>query len=170
MKTLFDKSDAQFSPCRTWRYALWRTWDWQGHANVCMFIGVNPSTADERKNDPTVTRCINFAKSWGYGGLIMMNLFAFRATKIRDLWKAADPIGPGNDEAFGYQSSRCGLIVAAWGAKSDRRMAPRAAVIPGLVGGRPLYCLGRTAEGHPLHPLFVPGDRKPVIYSGGIAA
>jgi hypothetical protein len=71
------ESGAEFSPCRTWRYALWRHWDWQGHANCVMFVGMNPSTADELVNDKTISNCIGFAKRWGFGGIYMLNLFAF---------------------------------------------------------------------------------------------
>lgn len=162
---LVDKAGAEFSPCRTWRYALWRNWDWQSHGNVVMFIGLNPSTADESKNDPTIRRCINFAKAWGFGGIIMMNLFAFRTPYPAQLWTASvDPVGPGNDEAFGYQASRCGMIVAAWGAAKHRIVAPRAAAIAGIVCGKPLFSLGQTAEGHPRHPLYVRGDTFPTPF------
>ncbi|GHX72979.1 hypothetical protein VCSRO16_3593 [Vibrio cholerae] len=72
------KNTAELSKCRKYRYALWRTWD--SDKPFAMFIGLNPSTADEKNDDPTLRRCINFAKSWGYGGVCMANLFAFRAT------------------------------------------------------------------------------------------
>ncbi len=72
------KSDAELSKCRAYRYALWRTWD--ESKPFAMFVGLNPSTADELEDDPTIRRCINFSKLWGYGGLCMVNLFAYRAT------------------------------------------------------------------------------------------
>jgi hypothetical protein len=72
------KTDAKFSACRKYRYALWRNWD--GSKPYAMIIGLNPSTADENENDPTITRCINFAKSWGYGGVCVTNLFAYCAS------------------------------------------------------------------------------------------
>ena len=89
------KTDAKFSACRKYRYALWRTWD-ESKPNV-MIIGLNPSTADENENDPTITRCINFAKSWGYGGVCVTNLFAYCATVPSDMKASNDPIGSEND-------------------------------------------------------------------------
>ena len=83
------KKDAQLSTCRKYRYALWRTWD-EAKPQV-MIIGLNPSTADETKDDPTITRCINFAKAWGYGGVCMANLFAYRATAPSDVKASIDP-------------------------------------------------------------------------------
>jgi hypothetical protein len=80
-----------------------------------MIIGLNPSTADEIDDDPTIRRCIAFAKSWGYGGLYMANLFAFRATEPADLFAANDPIGSGNDEWLCNLSKDAGVVVAAWG-------------------------------------------------------
>jgi len=82
------KSHATFSPCRKYRYSLFRIWD--EDKSLVLFIGLNPSTADEKEDDPTIRRCINFAKQWGwgYGGLIMGNLFSFRATQPSDLKQA----------------------------------------------------------------------------------
>lgn len=81
------KSDAELSKCRTYRYALWRTWD--ESKPFAMFVGLNPSTADELEDDPTIRRCINFSKLWGYGGLCMVNLFAYRATDPTALFLVA---------------------------------------------------------------------------------
>lgn len=161
---------ADFSPCRIWRYALWRLWDWNGYANQVMFIGLNPSTADETQNDPTVTRCIRFAKSWGYSGMFMMNAYALRATDPRDM-KAGrqfpdgpkltdDPIGPGNDEALAYRKTHVGLIVAAWGnhctPERERRICE--------VLNTPIYCLGKTKSGRPKHPLYLKSTLKPELF------
>src|SRR5208337_4601641 len=115
MSNLFKKSGANFSECRTWRYALWRIWDWQSYANNVMFIGLNPSTADEEQNDTTISRCIGFAKRWGYGGIYMLNLYAFCATKPDNMVQVADPVGPGNDEALAYYRTRAGMFIVAWG-------------------------------------------------------
>lgn len=92
------KKTAKLSDCRTYRYELWRTWD--ESKPYAMFIGLNPSTADETEDDPTIRRCINFAKTWGYGGLCMTNLFAYRATQPEDMKRASDPIGNKNDETL----------------------------------------------------------------------
>ncbi|MDA8965892.1 DUF1643 domain-containing protein, partial [Pseudomonadales bacterium] len=94
--SLTIETSADFSPCRTYRYALWRTWD--KTEPYVLFLGLNPSTADETENDPTITRCIDFAKQLGFGGLCMANLFAFRATQPKDLKQAKDPVGDANDK------------------------------------------------------------------------
>ena len=91
----FSKSGAVFSDCRKYRYALWRMWN--EHMPIAMIIGLNPSTADQTRNDPTITRCINFASSWGYGGVCVTNLFGFRATAPTELKAHHDPIGKEND-------------------------------------------------------------------------
>ena len=83
MGRLFSKSGAVFSDCRKYRYTLWRIWD--GNKPLVMIIGLNPSTADETSNDPTITRCKNFARSWGYGGVLVANLFGCRATSPNEL-------------------------------------------------------------------------------------
>ena len=95
MGKLFSKSGAVFSDCRKYRYALWRIWD--GNKSLAMIIGLNPSTADETLNDPTITRCINFARSWEYGGVLVANLFGFRATSPNELRVYHEPVGKEND-------------------------------------------------------------------------
>jgi hypothetical protein len=92
--SLLSESGAEFSECQQYRYTLWRTWDSQ--ADRVMFIGLNPSTADETEDDPTIRRCIRFAKDWGYGGILMMNAYAYRSTAPRGLKQVTDPIGPRN--------------------------------------------------------------------------
>lgn len=156
----YDRYDrgAEFSECRAWRYSLWRRWDWQ--LDQVMFIGLNPSTADEREDDPTIRRCIRFARDWGYGGLLMMNAFAFRATDPKNMKAAKDPIGPGNDEALKFRQTQVGLIVAAWGAHcSPQRELEVCEII-----GRPIYCLGKTKNGSPKHPLYLRADTKPELF------
>jgi hypothetical protein len=89
------ESSAVFSTCRRYRYVLRRIWD--RSTPPAMFVGLNPSTADEVKDDPTVRRCIGYAKRWGFGGLIMTNIFAFRSTDPNALVELDDPVGPRND-------------------------------------------------------------------------
>lgn len=157
---LFDVAEpemqksAEFSDCRAYRYVLRRSWDWQGYANQVMFVGLNPSTADEVEDDPTIRRCIGFAKSWGFGGLLMMNAYAFRATDPKVMKAATDPIGPDNDEALSYRATQVGLIVACWGAHCERRRERQ--VLDVL--GKPVKCLGKTKAGHPKHPLYLAKD------------
>lgn len=154
-------SGAEFSSCRTYRYVLWRRWAWNGYANQVMFVGLNPSTADESEDDPTIRRCIRFAKDWGYGGLLMMNAFAFRATDPKVMKAASDPVGPANDEAFGYRRTQVGLIVAAWGTHCpvDRERAVCRAI------SRPIHCLGTTKSGAPKHPLYLKADTRREIWT-----
>jgi len=153
-------SGAEFSDCRKYRYVLWRRWDWQGYANQLMFIGLNPSTADESEDDPTVRRCIGFAKSWGFGGLLMMNAYAFRATDPKVMKKALDPVGRGNDEAFGYRRTQVGLIVACWGAHCSPEREKRVCEVI----DKPIYCLGKTKAGRPKHPLYLRADTERELF------
>jgi hypothetical protein len=123
-----------------------------------MFIGLNPSTADETKDDPTIKRCIAFAKAWGYGSLIMANLFAWRATDPDEMQLAADPVGPQNDWYLAHLSSKANLIVAAWGTRGA--FMGRDQQVRGAVPG--LHHLRLTKEGHPGHPLYLRSNLRPV--------
>lgn len=142
------KNDAEFSECRKYRYALWRTWD--DAKPYAMFIGLNPSTADEVNDDPTITRCINYAKEWGYGGLCMTNLFAYRATEPNEMMLVAEPIGLENDDWLKKLAKDAGVIVAAWGNNGAYlgRSSEILAVLPNL------KCLKKNQTGEPAHPLY----------------
>lgn len=147
------------SACRTYRYTLWR--DFGGGGNgYAMFIGLNPSTADELNDDPTIRRCVAFAKSWGYEALCMTNLFAFRATEPADMIAAADPVGPENDGHLIDLASNAGVVVAAWGTNGTHmgRDAAVRALVPGL------HCLKKTLSGHPGHPLYLRADLTPIPF------
>lgn len=146
-----QSSGARFSPCRTWRYRLWRRWS--TNKPTVAFIGLNPSTADETNDDPTVRRCIGFARRWGFGGMNMLNIFAFRSTNPKLLRKAADPIGPGNRAALLRTCCRSALIVACWGGWG--RLFDRGEAVIDLLAGFRLHCLGHTKDGHPKHPLYL---------------
>lgn len=150
------RCSAKFSPCRTWRYKLSRIWGPRNGRVV--FIGLNPSTADESEDDPTIRRCIGFAKTWGYGGIYMLNLFAFRATDPRDLKRATDPIGPENDKRLVSAAQRANIVVAAWGVHGtlhNRSENFIENVYPWYLRDN-LSCLGHTKNGHPKHPLYLP--------------
>ena len=147
-------SGAEFSRCRKYRYALWRRWAHSGEGDQVMFIGLNPSTADETEDDPTIRRCIRFAKDWGYSGLIMMNAYAYRATNPKDMKKALDAIGPSNNESLRVRSTQVDKVVAAWGAHcTEIREQQVCRAI-----GKPIYCLGKTKHGRPKHPLYLRAD------------
>ena len=123
-----------------------------------MFIGLNPSTADETEDDPTINRCINFSKDWGYGGLCMVNLFAFRATVPSDMMASKDPIGSENDNWIKKLSKDAGVIVAAWG--NDGSYMGRSKNIMDMVPN--LKCLKINKTGEPAHPLYQPSSATPI--------
>lgn len=148
------------SPCRTYRYVLWREFGALLDSRYAMFIGLNPSTADEVNDDATIRRCIGYAKSWGFGALCMTNLFAFRATQPADMKAAIDPIGPENDRYLLELAKGAGVIVAAWGAHGT--FMGRDAVVKKLIPG--LHCLTHTKEGHPHHPLRLRADLTPIPF------
>lgn len=138
---------------RPWRYNLVRCWD--PSLPRVSWIMLNPSTATAEADDPTIRRCVDFAGSWGYGGIVVTNLFALRATDPKELTKHADPIGPENDEHLVRESEYAGVTVCAWGAHP---MAVRRAheVLSSLyAAGRTPMCLGPTKSGQPRHPLYV---------------
>lgn len=148
-------ASATFSSCRRYRYVLERTWDDQLPA--VLFIGLNPSTADERADDPTVRRCRRFAVDWGFGSLILVNLFAWRTTDPRGLIDADDPVGRRNDRWLDLMSTRASLIVAAWGVHGDFR--GRADEVARRL--LDVHCLGMTKDGAPRHPLYMRADTQP---------
>ena len=163
---------AEFSSCRTWRYRLWRRW---GSGPALLVIGLNPSTADETRDDPTIRRCTGYAARWGFGALEMLNLFGFRATEPRDLVRAVDPVGPDMsrvlEEACDQILRRSdGALLAAWGAHarhpklagwSHRTRERLSELVPDGVA-----CLGLTNGGEPKHPLYLRGDAVPVPFLG----
>ena len=143
---------AEFSDCGAYRYRLTRTWD--AERPRIAFIGLNPSTADATQDDPTIRRIVSFARDWGYGGVDMLNLFAFRATDPRDMKAAADPVGPENDRTLVAVAGQSDVTVAAWGVHGAHQ--GREARIAGALGD--LSCLGTTQAGHPRHPLYLRRD------------
>lgn len=153
---LFGLSDTDFSPCRTWRYTLTRMWD--KTKQPVMFVALNPSTADEVRNDPTVRRCMGYARFWGYGGLVMTNIFAFRATDPRVMKAAKDPVGPENDSWLQRKAETAGIVVAAWGTHGVYRGREDAVRLMFIQRKVRLMCLGKTKGGHPKHPLYLPKD------------
>ena len=154
-----EDSGADFSPNRLYRYGLYRIGDTT--KSPAMFIGLNPSTADERSNDPTVRRCVRFAKDLGYGGLIMTNAFAFRATSPKALRSINDPVGPDNDAWLQRLSQRAGIVIAAWG--NHGALHGRGQHIRQLLQN--LHHFGLTGSGEPKHPLYLPADLKPQLWA-----
>lgn len=126
---------------------------------------LNPSTADAVQNDPTISRCINLAKEWGYGGVEVVNLFAYRATSPRDLWQAGDPIGPANDRYIKYAAAHSESCVVAWGNLPPTRLSRAKAVLQ-ILGARKLLCPGVTKMSHPRHPLYLSSQVQLETFSG----
>lgn len=150
---------AAFSRCRRWRYLLWRRWD--ATLPAVNFLMLNPSTADEYKLDPTCARARDYAERWGYGGLIVTNVFAWRATDPDALRAVADPVGRANDRAILRAAREAALVIAAWGnhgaylerSKAVRALLARDAIVPSA--------LRMNAGGEPAHPLYLPKALRP---------
>lgn len=152
-------SGATFSRCRRWRYLLWRRWDWRKPA--ANFLMLNPSTADEYQLDPTVSRARDYAERWGYGALIVTNVFAWRATDPEEMKAARDPVGPENDAAIVHAARRAALVVCAWG--NHGRFLDRSRIVLEILRTikAPLHALRVNGSGEPAHPLYLPGRLKP---------
>lgn len=150
-----------FSPCRAYRYTLWRdvrdlqTPNPDGYA---MFIALNPSTADDTQDDPTIRRCKSFTRREGYGWYLMTNAFAFRATKPAVMKRHPSPIGPDNDAFILALARSAGVVIAAWGAHGRHlNRGDQVAAMLETVGVR-LMCLRYLNDGSPEHPLYIPGN------------
>ncbi len=173
IRTLFSKD-------RRYRYSLWRDWSEQlkqpgifftedPHLayypgtpdKYVMFVGLNPSVADENKNDRTVARCIGYAQSWGFGAMAMSNLFAYVATNPQDMKRQADPVGSDNDVALVDAAMGASLVVAAWGTDGGYRNRAEAVLALFKREGVVLHCLKKTSEGFPAHPLYLPKSLNP---------
>ena len=154
-------SEAVYSPCACYRYLLTRVWDPAGER--ALFVMLNPSTATEAQNDPTVERCERRARALGFGAFRVVNIFAFRATDPKVMRSVADPVGPGNDAAIvsSVEDWRPERVICAWGAHGDylRRGEAVAAMLRN--SGAALWHLGLTASGQPKHPLYIGYTQQP---------
>jgi hypothetical protein len=158
----------EFSTDRKYRYTLWRSWTVesifeepmdQGYLQV---IGLNPSTADETKNDPTVSRCIGYAKRWGFSALCMTNLFGWRATDPQAMLAQPEPIGCDNDKWLVEISKEAGLVLCAWGKHGLHQNRQQAVL--SLLANKELYCLKQNADGTPIHPLYQNRKLQPIRF------
>ncbi len=149
---------AVFDASGMYRYSLWRAW-YADHPRAG-FIMLNPSTADEQRNDPTIRRCIEFARTWQFGSVEVVNLFAYRATDMKELLKVDDPVGKENDLFIEKAIERCATVVVGWGTKGP--LLGRYRQVLQLLADtmKDVYCLGVTKDGHPRHPLYVRGDTR----------
>ncbi len=174
-----------FSPCRGYRYTLWRQWvkhegdlktppfdgelkpvghsDWNSPKFV-QFIGLNPSTADETNDDPTIRRCIQFAKDFGAGAFCMTNIFAWRDTDPSGMKKVSSPIGQDNDDHLIQIGKGAMIIIAAWGTHGSHMY--RGIKVKRLFSeaGLTLHCLGRNSDQSPKHPLYLAKNLRPVVF------
>lgn len=150
-------NEAIFSPCGAYRYALWRLWDHQ--KSFIMFVGLNPSLADADSDDPTIRRVKRFAREWGYGGVYVLNLFAYVTPYPQLLFQASHPIGHLNDHYLRFFGGACDEIVFCWGSSDTRgrsekvmRMFPRA------------RCIQKNKNGSPRHPLYIAAKENLKVY------
>lgn len=158
-----SEAGARFSRCRSWRTLLWRRWD--AGRPVANFLMLNPSTADEVQLDPSCTRARIYAERWGFGGLIVTNLFAWRATDPGDMKAAREPVGRGNDAAILAAAGEAGLTVCAWGNHGAHLERSRR-VVALLRGARiDLHVLKLNGGGEPAHPLYLRGALRPKLWT-----
>jgi hypothetical protein len=157
---------ARVSPCGKYRYTLTREWQplmrYLNDIKLLTFILLNPSTADHKVDDPTIRRCVAFARRDGYNAIRVVNLFAYRCSAPEDLCRADDPIGPENDDYLSAACKEATDIVVGWG--SSFRARSRLARMENLLEGHTPVCFGVNADGSPKHPLYVPGNTKFVPY------
>ena len=178
-------SDTVFSPDRRYRYTLWRRWgnidqvedllfsterarDNETHLGTrkqfVQVIGLNPSTADETNDDPTIRRCIQFAKDWGFGALCMTNIFAFRATDPQVMMAEPSPIGVQNDFWLSEVAEHADLIICAWGVHGVHmdRGTNVLKLLSNSTSALKINCLGKTKAGNPKHPLYLTKSTRPI--------
>ncbi|NKX45535.1 DUF1643 domain-containing protein [Roseicyclus persicicus] len=157
-------SVAEYSDCEAYRYTLTRVWNDAGRRAV--FVMLNPSTATEVQNDPTVERCERRARALGFGAFRVLNIFAFRATDPREMRAAADPVGPANDAAILRALPWADRVICAWGTHGAH-LGRGPAVEAMLRGaGVPLHHLGLSKDGHPKHPLYIGYHVQPQPWEG----
>ena len=159
MAVIASDTGAVFSRCRRWRYLLWRRWD--AARSAANFLMLNPSTADELRLDPSCTRARLYAERWGYGALIVTNLFGWRATDPDEMKAAREPVGRANDAAILRAAREAAIVVCAWGNHGAHRgRAVHVLEILSAAGIR-LHALRMTGAGEPAHPLYLPAKLTP---------
>jgi len=149
---------ASFSSCARYRYSLFR--GWHENSGQVLFIGLNPSIADEKIDDPTTRRCVKFARSWGYGSMEIVNLFSYRTSDPKNLIHQPDPIGPKNDSWIKKANSRSDITIACWGSLMSAQK--RATQIANMINT--LYCLRINKNQSPAHPLYLRLNLRPFPY------
>lgn len=158
---------ASISSCGRYRYHLARWWEFNKPAAT--FIMLNPSTADAEIDDPTIKRCMEFAKRWGCGGIQVVNLFALRTPSPAEMKRAYAPQGLFNESTILHAARTSAWVMCAWGNHGSHRGQDKRVMKMLQENGVPTYCLGVTESGQPKHPLsrgkgFIPYDFKPIAY------
>ncbi len=157
----FTSSKAIFNTSKRYRYVLTREWT-EGKGAVA-FIGLNPSTATHEVSDPTVTRCVNYAKRWGFKEMIMLNIFALRSTDPKELYKAREPIGRENNDYIESYTEEAKLVIAGWGNHGDHRTRGRE--VSKIIKDLNVKCFGINKSGHPVHPLYQRNDARLIDFN-----
>lgn len=156
------ETGAILSEDRVYRYVLWRIWD--RSKKPCLWIGLNPSTADETEDDPTIRRCMGFARDWGHGGIYMCNIYPYRATDPAELDKATvDILGEPhrNHKLLWRCAAQSDRVVAAWGASHPVDQVTEQMIRMNIEPRQRVQCLGTTKDGHPRHPLYIKKTTRP---------
>lgn len=162
MSDLFQKSGATISDCGLYRYHLWRMWD--ECLPTMIFVMQNPSTADANDDDPTIRKCLGYARRDGFGSISVRNVFALRATDERELLTHPDPVGSLNEENLlaCRNVSMMTRLVVAWGNRLHKRLNRHYQNAANICAMQGAYCLGTNKSGEPKHPLFLHGD-TPIV-------
>lgn len=160
------KSTAEFSPCRKYRYDLRRVWNTEGEPlRLCHFVMLNPSTADQFQDDPTVSRCQVRARELGFNGLVVSNIFAWRSTDPWALYDLSDPVGPDNDDWIRTSANDSTLTICAWGGHGKLHDRGRQVESMLRICGFKLHNLRLSKiTGEPGHPLYIGYSVKPVLW------
>lgn len=153
---------AFFNSDRTHRYSLWRAWN--PSKGIICFIGLNPSTANESKDDATIRRCVGFTQQWGYGGFFMLNLFTFVTPYPKDLVTVQHDVA-WNNAFLLNAASECVKVIFAWG--NFKEASERGKEVIRLIPNG--YCLGVNRNGSPKHPLYLKKGAAPIRYSAASA-
>lgn len=155
------KKDATIDVSGHYRYTLLR--EWNSDAPRVAFVMLNPSTADAEIDDRTINRCINFARSWDFGSIEVVNLFGYRTKDFNSIKGVHNPVGDDNDEFIKTVVDRSNIVVVAWG-DNGTYLSRNSAVLKLLSEVEDLYCLGITRKKNPRHPLFVNSSKMPEKY------
>lgn len=153
------RKSAIISSCGKYRYALSRVWDTE--KSLVLWVMLNPSTADAELDDPTIRRCIQFSKDWGFGGMLVGNLYAFRSTDKRVLYKVKDPVGPENLATVAFLQTLSTKTIAAFGndkgpgSRLYWKLIEQAGFNSINTGGPQILCVGHNKDQSPKHPLYV---------------